>query len=116
MYDGFLCTGATLSLFRLKPTVLFCLCFSTRFVFSTDHDGQRLWPIPLPAAKWRPNPVCRYHPHTMGNDACAWLGHIIGGTSCLSIHPHNKFCPNFFLGENVSCQTMKMHLNMNYYY
>ncbi len=77
--------------------ILFCLCFSTRFVFSADHDGQRLWPIPSPAAQWRPNRVRRYHPHTMGNEACTRLCVILSGARAVSHTPPptRHICPFF---------------------
>ena len=38
------------------------------------------------------------------------------GHELLVTPPHDIFVQFFFLGENVSCQTMKMHFNMNYHY
>ena len=51
----------------------FSVCFTTHITFSADHGDQRLRPIPLPVAQRRPSRVHRYHPHTMGDDAYAWL-------------------------------------------
>ena len=34
----------------------------------------RLWPLPWYVAWVRPNQVHRRHPHTMGDDDCAWFG------------------------------------------
>jgi hypothetical protein len=36
---------------------------------------ERLWPIPSHVVLARPNQVHRRHPHTMGDNACAWSRH-----------------------------------------
>ncbi len=68
-------------------------CFRARkFLSAAPNDGQRLWPIPSPAALWCPNRVRRYHPHTMGNDACARLCVILSGARAVSHPPTTVEC------------------------
>jgi hypothetical protein len=84
----------------LWPSI-FDACFTTRNMLSADHGGQRLWPIPSPAARRRPSQVRRCHPHTMGDDAYAWLCLISSGALAVS-HPPPRPTTYFlvlFLGE-----------------
>jgi len=45
-------------------------------MFGVNHGTERLWPISWHVAWGRPNQVHRRHPHTMGDDPCAWFGDI----------------------------------------
>jgi len=43
--------------------------------FAVNHGVEQLSPIPSHVGLGRPNQAHRRHPHTMGDDACAWFGH-----------------------------------------
>ena len=45
-----------------------------------------------PVAQQSPSLVCRYHPHTMGNDAYARLCVISSGAWAISHHPPQRIC------------------------
>jgi len=49
-------------------------------MFGVNHGTERLWPISWHVASGRPNQVHRRHPHTMGDDSCAWFG-VISSTA-----------------------------------
>jgi hypothetical protein len=45
-------------------------------MFDASHGAKRLWPLPWSVAWGHHNQVHRCHPHTMGDDICAWFGKI----------------------------------------
>jgi len=53
-------------------------------VFGVNHDAEWLWHLPWSVAWGHPNKVHGHHPHTMGDDKCAWLGNILSTAQVVS--------------------------------
>jgi hypothetical protein len=57
-----------------------------------------------------PQPSAQVSPHTMGNNAYAWLCVILSGSQAVSHPSPQRICWFCFLGEKILHETMNMHL------
>ncbi len=79
------------------------LCFPLTMMVSSFGPYRRLRPndAPTECADIIPTP---------------WMSYRWGHELVVTPPPPQRICRVFFLGKNVSYETMKMHFNMNYHY